>query len=448
MSTLIKNSFAKANDTVLLEVELEDSYAIEEDLQLAFTVVANTEEAIDKCTDVLIGLEDFSNTIETTLVDGGLTPQSAVMVNTSLTYMGNSIGVNFTNELPGLELYIGSGSNDSQSSNTATTQGTLAKLKEFGIKVWEAIKAFIRKWVTGLQTFYKIFVASYILLKVKAKLLLNASKSWHPEDIRSDDVTISQQQYNSLITNGSLKNIGAELDRISLHSKKLGLRGNLYGILNDQNKFLIGLNYKKEFTEEDIKDLEKNQYGRDVLSCIAELGTANAMSYEKISDSEFVYKDSKPYIGEMSSTIKLKLADDNNTISTSVLVTRELKDTESKDKKVPALSFEVIEDIITSVIFSCDALIGIDEETVLRFGYVLKAMATSDQLARKLDKASPEDRATKAYAVAKKYILDFSTITKLLIEPGLSFQKQTADSAKAAYNYCAKNYHINIKPRS
>lgn len=147
-------------DPDTLEADISDINASEADVQTSTDAVCELE-------DVHEGLEALVQSIESTLSEGGLTPQSAGMMKIAYESYANRLGEEST--IPSMESFGG------QTSRLDQTTVSLESVRETLARVWEAIKSIVLKIRDWIIAFFKQLISGAEKLRQRATKVKAAS---------------------------------------------------------------------------------------------------------------------------------------------------------------------------------------------------------------------------------------------------------------------------------
>lgn len=421
------------------------NFGIEENLYILNTTAMQCSDALDECSDTMVSLEEICEQIEQCLTDETLSESSVKVINTTLMHLGNSIGLEMHID-PTLEDYAISttGGSIGQSRISAIPKTDhIAKIKGYIVKIWNAIKALVVKWMASLKSYYTVFIANYKIFLAQVRRLKYIMADKKP--IKTDGkVSLPMVTYNNLTTSGQFKNITEELEKLSTRAKQLGKTSDLAEVIVGQWYYLS----KLPFSGAKMKaEGDPNRFAKAVINCIVD-SNKGAMVYKKEGDNVFTYTDRAPYIGELKAVVKLTSSGDGMTISPTVTSIRDIPDTDKDSIEVDALEHNVLMDSLESIIFVINNVSSIAVDTTNKLNAINRCVALADALSVALDKANDEVRASPEYKMSKKLILDFTNLSKCLLEPCLTYQKQSIASSKALYSYCLKSISVNYKTTS
>lgn len=389
----------------------------------------------------MVSLEEICEQIELCLTDEALSEPSVKIINTTLLHLGNSIG---------LEMHIDRALEDYAISTTGGSVGQsrisaisktdhIAKIKGYIIKIWNAIKALVIKWITNIKSYYTVFIANYNLFLAQVKKLKEAMVNKRPIKT-GGKIIIPGQVYNNLITNNSIKNISPELERLAVRVKSLGLYKDVNILIGNQFMYLLNVLHSESNV---YSDDDPHKYVKDVITAVTS-SSRDGMVYKREGDNVFTYTDKIPYIEELKATVKLTTDNDSKSISATITSTRNIPE-DPKDMEVKVLQHDALLDALDTIIDAIDNVTTIASRTRDRINAVNGVTVLADDLAKKLDNVSPEVAASKEYRLSKKMLLDFTGMAKLILEPSLTYQKQLIASSKAMYQYCLKSIATNYQ---
>lgn len=421
--------FTPAHITDMAEASLiASTYAIE-----------NYDQAIDQCLDVIVGLEEFQSTIEALLPIGGLEAKSSTMVEVALESIGTCIGLNITENLPGLEAYTVAG------GRVAATEAIVESIKSGIKKTWMGIKTLIVKFVLGLRNFYRAHLQSVkgLLGNVKA-LMAKTSKA--KELSSGTEISVSDSfAKNMVIPSGS--NLIKEMDRIGEHLTEL-LLNNEYGVyLKEMYDTLteypvVG---KAGYDQEKVAETKK-----EILSKLAKLDLTEQKAFKIITADmkegpTDTYTSKTPYIGGLIVTI---VHQPQSLLHTPTLEIDSHNDTTSAKSKYDALSNADIISHLKALVNLLVALIAHDKEWTKRLDLIESYQIECDNIIEtyylyQAMKYKPDESDISYFKLVKSRVLDFKAMTETIYEPATAFQVQALWSAKAIYALCESSLKAN-----
>lgn len=145
-----------ADDTI--EIEIADASEAE--------VEANeAADGADELSEISEGLESIVASMEASMQDGGLTPQSAQFMALAVGAYTNRLGVQASQITPSLESFGGA------SGQAAATTISMEGIKETLKKIWLAIKNAVAKAIQAIRNFFAKIFGGVAKLKSRAEAL-------------------------------------------------------------------------------------------------------------------------------------------------------------------------------------------------------------------------------------------------------------------------------------
>lgn len=189
------------------------------------------DQAHSELSEAHAGLESIMDSIESSLKQGGLTPQSARFANLAIESYTDRLGLS-TDTLPSFESY------GAASSREAVSMESMESVKKMIEKVLAALKMLVAKAKVIFKQFMTKVVSGAAFLKkkneeLKKKLVAVGNK------LQGKDVTLTANQFMRL-------NIGGEVDLIG-GSKNISKI--IQGILADVSENLKTANHSRELTQ-------------------------------------------------------------------------------------------------------------------------------------------------------------------------------------------------------
>ena len=415
--------------TTIVPVQVAIDYAVESDMTLADQHVEELSIAIDQCSDVLAGLEAFQEMVEGMLKDGGMEPQTAIMLNTGLGYIGNTVGLDLVTGSASLESYSEEG------GRVASTEAMVDKIKS-GVKTaWAAIVAFINKIVDAIKGFYQQYLLSAGGLLKNIQALLAAVKAKKEvEKTTGTELSLSGSTAANLHTADG--NIIGGLEAITEHIKDRIIDNGYFAYYLE---LVAALGETLKSPEADVSKIEKVL---DTETKAFQSIVKGMKASPGVTDT--TYTTAPALIGGLVITVVHKpYGDKNKTPTATVSVSR----SDAADSlKIKALTNDKIIAMLVELEKVVQEIITFKAEWVKRFQIYADIKVASNVLAAHLDaEETAKTHKPEVIALAKSQLYNFKVLQKLIYEPGMSYQKQALVSAKAAYNLCVMSLNANYK---
>ena len=433
---LIRGQFQPDTPVVDLstsEIGLEEAYYD------SVKVMDTDSKTIGMYTKAYIGLEDFHDTAESILADGGLNREAMAVTVMGLGFISKHSGLTLSNELPALEDF--SNANGKMASTAFAMEAIKIDIKA----IYEAILKFVKKFIASVKLFYTQYILSTKQLLANVKSLKAKIGSLGMQIKEGMDIAISGSNYGNLITDNSIDNFINELDRIGARVNALGLCNGFRKAIAEEMDFLEKIKWNDTDTVVEAKRQglfrDKATFEKIVADTVFSGGVGADL--EIIGDTKdlLIQRDKDNYIGETKAIFQFNYNSAGDV--TSIKAWSE-KDGAALKEEYTLSSLKDIE--ITKALDAIEDLLNIiikgQSETQERHKLVFKIEAQAEYLAAKLYLTTlPADGDD--YQAANTFIRNLSGITSLILEPSLSFQKQALASAKAAYNYCILSFKSN-----
>lgn len=226
------------------------------------------QAATDEAAETVEALESLILSLESAVQNGGLDKSGAAVLNIGLESMYQRVGLVPTRKAPALESYGGA------SSRQGATQLALEGIKEQAKRIWDAIKAAIKKAVDWVMGFWNKFFGAAEKLKKRADAL--HEKAEKTTGKAKESTFEDERLVKALYVGTAVKADGTSAEAVVATAKELFKERN--------NSVKAGENLLKI-----MGDLSKDQYEANIGSTVSGMLYANGLS--KTTGADFAGGD-------------------------------------------------------------------------------------------------------------------------------------------------------------
>lgn len=382
--------------------DIEPSYEIEE-----------VEDAMDDAEDAVAAMEALVEKVEGYLANGGMSPETADMVNFSMECIGGRYGVKMPT-MPAMEDF------DEAGGRVTATGFALEGLKENLKKWWEGIQNWVKKWIGKFQAFVQTHLSEAGRLK-KAAVNLKAKYAKRAKG----DKTFTPKEAEIKISAKMEENLS--FGSVSASSTAAGLK-EIAKVVTDLSSDVS--------TMTAINGTLAHPAGLTAVAAAFKGQSKLPKLSEKSATDNVVVLDSEAMIGNVKGEVTLygDTAGNFNRLSVSLV-------SADKAKKFTAGTIKPLSDaeagtILDAVIATCDALTNAKLDKT-KADAVKALVAAGDKSIKRLSEGADSDEKKQL----KGFVSATVTNAKALMEPLASVRRQARNSAHAAYGLAVSSFN-------
>ena len=436
MSNLVKQMFALEEDAtpVLEDTTSETELAEYDDASDVGNEVDELATAISQCTDAVEGLESFAEVIEG-MLEEGMSPQTAAMVQTSVKFLGASIGLEMDDVVPGLEEF------SDKTGKKHYTKHILHKIKlKLGV-IWKHIIQFINSWKMKVVGFATKLRDSAGGLGKKAQAEIDAIAK--TPDLKFVPVKINGTMYRNLSMKGSINNIAGGLGDLANRIRTLQPTDAMDAAIVEYVEALDKLDFTSKETlvasYTDPKFVAAVSFDKfvQIATDSAKGGLITPVNDKRFISPDITYRlEKQVYLGEHQLVYCLKQNPDKmlrGLVITWADAERNIKF--EPEYEATSLSAGTAQSILKAVVEVTGAIQASRVDYMKRIKSIDTLLKVSNKFIKELDAHKLDLVNDEAYKLVRSYVSGVAALTSVMVEPALTLERQAMDSAKAAYGY-------------